>query len=134
MRRFLLTLLLIASVSSSHAERLLIPMDLQQSNHLKAYGLAFWILERNVPVAWLLNYRGGSFAVESIDLIEHEALLRGIVLAYEVHVNLMKAISLHKYKKDHLAHLCPGAVVGIGAMLKLPTEVIYQAVKSKDLF
>lgn len=55
-------------------------------------------------------------------------LLRGIVIAYEVHVDLMKAISLHRYKKDHLAHLCPGAVVGIGSMLGLPTEVIFQAV------
>ncbi len=55
-------------------------------------------------------------------------LLRGIVIAYEVHVNLMKAISLHRYKKDHLSHLVAGAVAGIGAMLRLPVEVVFQAV------
>ena len=55
-------------------------------------------------------------------------LLRGILAAYEVHVALMKSINLHQFKKDHLAHLAPGAVTGIGAMLRLPVEVIYQAV------
>ena len=58
---------LVAPVS---AERLLIPMDLQQTNHLKAYGLAFWILEHEVTVEWLLNYRGGAFSVDAIDLID----------------------------------------------------------------
>lgn len=56
------------------------------------------------------------------------ALLRGILAAYEVHVALMKAISLHQFKKDHLAHLAPATTAGIGAMLELPAEVIYQAV------
>ena len=66
---------LVAPVS---AERLLIPMDLQQTNHLKAYGLAFWILEHEVTVEWLLNYRGGAFSVDAIDLISREAQLRGV--------------------------------------------------------
>ena len=66
---------LVAPVS---AERLLIPMDLQQTNHLKAYGLAFWILEHEVTVEWLLNYRGGAFSVDAIDLIAREAQLRGV--------------------------------------------------------
>ncbi len=57
-----------------------------------------------------------------------EDLTRGILVAYEVHVALMKSINLHVHKKDHLAHLAPGTVAGIGAMLGLPTEVIYQAV------
>lgn len=56
-------------------------------------------------------------------------LLRGIVTAYEVHVDLVKAICLHEYKKDHIAHLAPAAAAGIGTMLNLPTEVIYQAVQ-----
>jgi len=63
------------------AERLLIPMDLTQSDHLKAYGLAFWTLERGVPVEWLLNYRGGSFALEAHALIAQEAQLRGVTAA-----------------------------------------------------
>ncbi|MDX1512789.1 MAG: MmgE/PrpD family protein [Gammaproteobacteria bacterium] len=55
-------------------------------------------------------------------------LLRGILVAYEVHVALMKSINLHRYKKDHLAHLAPATVAGIGAMLRLPVAVIFQAV------
>lgn len=57
-----------------------------------------------------------------------EDLLRGILVAYEVHVALMKAIDLHRYKKDHLAHLAPATTAGIGALLELPAEVTYQAV------
>lgn len=56
------------------------------------------------------------------------ALACGIAVAYEVHVALVKAISLHKYKKDHVAHLCPATTAGIGALLGLPTETIFQAV------
>lgn len=55
------------------------------------------------------------------------ALARGIAVAYEVHVALVKAISLHKYKKDHVAHLAPATTAGIGAMLGLPVEVVFQA-------
>jgi 2-methylcitrate dehydratase len=56
-------------------------------------------------------------------------LLRGIVTAYEIQIDLCRSISLHKHKIDHLAHLCPAQVSGIGAMLDLPTEVIYQAIQ-----
>ena len=56
-------------------------------------------------------------------------LLRGIVTAYEIHVNLVKAICLHQHKKDHIAHLCPASAAGIGTLLKLPTETIYQAIQ-----
>ena len=56
-------------------------------------------------------------------------LLRGIVTAYEIHVNLVKAICLHQHKKDHIAHLCPASAAGIGTMMKLPTETIYQAIQ-----
>ena len=63
----------------SVAERLLIPMDQTQTNHLKAYGLAFWILERDAPVEWLLNYRGGSFVVRDHALVSQEAQIRGVL-------------------------------------------------------
>ena len=56
-------------------------------------------------------------------------LLRGIIAAYEVQVNLVKGICLHKHKVDHIAHLGPSIVAGIGAMLKLKTETIYQAIQ-----
>ena len=56
-------------------------------------------------------------------------LLRGIITAYEVQVNLVKGICLHKHKIDHIAHLGPSIAAGIGAMLRLKTETIYQAIQ-----
>ncbi len=55
-------------------------------------------------------------------------LLAGIITAYEVHINLVKAICLHKHKIDHMAHLCPATAAGIGRLLNLDTQTIYQAV------
>ncbi|MGC9449422.1 MmgE/PrpD family protein [Cereibacter johrii] len=56
-------------------------------------------------------------------------LIRGIATGYEVQVNLVRAICLHEHKIDHIAHLGPSAAAGIGTALKLPVEVIYQAVQ-----
>ena len=56
-------------------------------------------------------------------------LLRGIITAYEVQVNLVKGICLHKHKIDHIAHLGPSVAAGIGAMLRLNTKIIYQAIQ-----
>ena len=56
-------------------------------------------------------------------------LLRGIITAYEVQVNLVKGICLHKHKIDHIAHLGPSVAAGLGAMLKLNTNTIYQAIQ-----
>lgn len=60
--------------------------------------------------------------------LDGAALARGIAVHYEIHVALVKAISLHRYKKDHAGHLAPATTAGIGAMLGLPAEVIHQAV------
>jgi 2-methylcitrate dehydratase len=56
-------------------------------------------------------------------------LIRGIAAAYEIQIDLVKAICLHKHRIDHIAHLCPAQAAGIGAMLGLSTEIIYQAVQ-----
>ena len=56
-------------------------------------------------------------------------LIKGIITAYEVQVNLVKGICLHKHKIDHIAHLGPSVAAGIGTMLKLSTEIIYQAIQ-----
>lgn len=58
--------------------KLLIPMDLAQTNHLKAYGVAYHALEQGEKVEWLLNYRGGSFLMPSSKKILEECLLAGI--------------------------------------------------------
>ena len=60
------------------ASFILIPMDDAQTNHLKAYGIAYWILAKNSPVDWLLNYRGGSFAFPYDANFEKECLIRNV--------------------------------------------------------
>jgi hypothetical protein len=60
------------------AASMLIQMDQTQQNHIKAYGIAFWILQQEVEMHWLLNYRGGSFLVKQIKQIENECLIRGV--------------------------------------------------------
>lgn len=78
-RRFLLILVgLMAAIGLRAANHLLIPMDYQQSNHLKAYGIAYWVLEHGVNVEWLLNYKGGSFMMEAYPKFETEMSIRGI--------------------------------------------------------
>ncbi len=92
------------------ADRLLIPMDQSQRNHLKAYGAAFWALERGAPVEWLLNYRGGSFLMRLDPLIEREVRIRGVDVSKisenetahiyaEVDRNNMEVIRLEKAPK-----------------------------------
>lgn len=55
-------------------------------------------------------------------------LLRGIATAYEIQVNLVKGICLHEHRIDHVAHLGPAAAAGLGTLLNLPPEIIYQAI------
>jgi hypothetical protein len=63
---------------SAEAISLLIPMDDAQKNHLKAYGIAYYILKEGKELDWLLNYRGGSFLVEWSAEIQNECMVRGI--------------------------------------------------------
>ena len=55
-------------------------------------------------------------------------LIRGLATAYEIHIDLVRAICLHEHKKDHIAHLCPAQAAGIGTLLKLNQDTIFQAV------
>jgi len=63
-----------------HAGWLLIPMDELQKNHLKAYGIAYWTLSRDVEVKWMLNYRGGSFLIPHYPEIQAECVIRGVTM------------------------------------------------------
>ena len=56
-------------------------------------------------------------------------LIRGIATGYEIQIDLIKCICLHEHKIDHIAHLAPAQAAGIGALLGLPVETIYQAVQ-----
>ncbi|NNF21130.1 MAG: asparagine synthetase B, partial [Saprospiraceae bacterium] len=78
-----------------NASYILIPMDHDaQKNHLKAYGITYWILENGGEAYWLLNYRGGSFAFQSNPLFEKECKTRGVT--YEVIPNAQ----FHKIRED----------------------------------
>jgi hypothetical protein len=79
-RQFLVLVLLILFSSSLFPQtKLLIPMDLKQTDHLKSYGIAIWVLERHGEVDWLLNYRGGSFLCDYSDLLAGECRIRGVL-------------------------------------------------------
>ncbi len=64
---------------TTEAQKLLIPMDLAQTDHLKAYGLTYWALKQNKTADWLLNYRGGSFMMDYDNKIAAECRIRGIL-------------------------------------------------------
>ncbi len=81
-------ILVVALICSTAAfgAKILIPMDESQSNHLKAYGIAYWVLENDIEVQWLLNYRGGSFLIDQYKGIEEECIIRGVT--YQVIADL----------------------------------------------
>jgi hypothetical protein len=78
----LIVLLLFLIPGISRAAYLLIPMDETQTNHLKAYGVAYWVLEKEIEISWLLNYRGGSYLIPHHPLFEKECKLRNV--SYQV--------------------------------------------------
>ncbi len=81
-RRPLLALVLQAFLLSAGtgltAQHLLVPMDRDQANHLRAYGLTYWVLEQEEEAEWFLNYRGGSFLLPDLSSVRREAALRGV--------------------------------------------------------
>ena len=85
-------------------------MDLAQKDHLKAYGIAYWILTQDINVEWLLNYRGGSFMLDECPAITKEARIRGVTVESiddqsvigiyaEVDANNMEVVLLEKAPK-----------------------------------
>jgi len=84
MRRLLILLAFLGSIHSQmKASVILIPMDeAHQRNHLKAYGITYWVLSQGVEAYWLLNYRGGSFAFAYAPAFEKECKTRDV--SYEV--------------------------------------------------
>lgn len=104
MKKILLTLLLfIAGLQGLQAAYILIPMDEAQKNHLKAYGVAYWILTNNLEVDWLLNYRGGSFMFKQLPAIEKELTIRGVsysVIADGQAANIIDEISRPEVNMD----------------------------------
>ncbi|HUF52093.1 MAG TPA: hypothetical protein VMN60_14810 [Longimicrobiales bacterium] len=79
-RRLLITMLLTLFALPAAAQQLLVPMDDAQTEHLKAYGLTYWVLDHRLPGEWLLNYRSGSFLLPDRPEIRREAALRGVTV------------------------------------------------------
>lgn len=77
-----LTLILLFLTAFCKAASILIPMDEDQKNHLKAYGITYWALKNGLETDWLLNYRGGSFLMKYTQTMESECKIRGV--SYEV--------------------------------------------------
>jgi hypothetical protein len=81
MRRIVLTaLMLLLAAGPVPAQQLLVPMDPAQSDHLRAYGLTYWVLERGLTAEWLLNYRAGAFLLPDRPEVQREAALRGVLV------------------------------------------------------
>ncbi len=78
MKRILISVFFIVAFFNAKASFLLIPMDETQKNHLKAYGIAYYALENNLDVKWLLNYKGGSFLFGNTTTLEKECAIRGV--------------------------------------------------------
>lgn len=78
MHKLFIFLFLTCSLLKINATSLLVPMDETQNNHLKAYGVAFWALENEVVIEWLLNYKGGAFLIPHLQEIEKELKIRGV--------------------------------------------------------
>ena len=92
----LLTFLILFQASNLYAAYILIPMDESQKNHLKAYGIAYWALQEGAEVDWLLNYRGGSFAIKQMKPVQDECNIRGVsfeIIADAQYTNILSTIA-----------------------------------------
>ncbi len=84
MKRLILPLIIFCmTIGSVQASKILIPMDEAQKDHLKAYGIAYWVIKTyDTEIDWLLNYRGGSFMMDLSQRVQNEMVIRGV--SYEV--------------------------------------------------
>ena len=104
MKRFII---LLSFIQIGLSQKILIPMDQAQKDHLKAYGTAFWILGEDINVEWILNYRGGAFLMDSYPEVAQECRVPGVTfetigaeqtlaIYNEVAVNNMEVVLLEK--------------------------------------
>lgn len=99
---FYLLFFLLLSIPS-WASYLLIPMDNSQKNHLKAYGIAYWVINNSIETDWLLNYRGGSFMFKNVKQLENECVIRGVsyeIIADAQAANIIQEISSPEVNMD----------------------------------
>lgn len=116
MKKIIILLLACIQLSTAYADKLLIPMDATQKNHLKAYGIAYYVLGQEKEVEWLLNYKGGSFLMDDYENIERECLLRGVSFT------TMSEAQANRIK-DELAN--PAVNADVVKLLKVPKIAVY---------
>jgi hypothetical protein len=110
------------NISHILANYLFIPMDDTQKNHLKAYGITYWVLQKQAEADWLLNYRGGSFMFKYASLFEKELQIRGIT--YQVISNAEATKILEEIAR-------PDANMDAVRLDKVPKVAVYSP-KSKQ--
>ncbi|MSQ79690.1 MAG: asparagine synthetase B [Flavobacteriaceae bacterium] len=118
----LFSILLFSLPLLSSATQLLIPMDEAQKNHLKAYGITYWVLTKGIEAEWLLNYRGGTFLFPYSDMFEKECNIRGV--SYE-------KISEGKAEGIRQEIAQPDANMEVVKLYKAPKVAVYSP-KSKQ--
>ncbi len=106
----------LAAAAPARAQDLLIPMDGRQTDHLKAYGAAFWAIQNGQPVDWLLNYRGGSFLAAAGGGLQQELLVRGV--AFELVSSVQSAAILAEVES-------PGSNTAVVKLEKTPRIAVY---------
>ncbi|MCG3164562.1 MAG: hypothetical protein POELPBGB_00316 [Bacteroidia bacterium] len=111
---FIVTFLLLTG--SLRAAYILIPMDEGQKDHLKAYGIAYWVLTKDVEVDWLLNYRGGSFMMKQSKTIENECVIRGV--SYEIIADVQSTAILQEIAD-------PEVNMDVAKLEKAPKVAVY---------
>ena len=103
MKKYIVLVLTLCFKLNAWASYILVPMDETQTNHLKAYGIAYWVLENQQEVDWLLNYRGGSFLIKNQSLIEKECKIRGVsyqIIADVQSTQILRKISSPEVNQD----------------------------------
>lgn len=140
-----MVMIFILATTVSRATSILIPMDAVQKNHLKAYGFAYYCLQKDISVDWLLNYRGGSFLIKYNLSAINECNVRGVTfeLITDVTTNLilneiadphvnMNVVRMEKAPKvavyspkDELIQDETDAVIGVLTYAEIPFDLIY---------
>ena len=100
MKKIITILFILAFALSTNAAFLLIPMNEQQTDHLKAYGIAFWTLEKGESLQWLINYEGGSFMTSYTKDLENECIIRGV--SYNIIADGQAAAILNQIAKPEI--------------------------------
>jgi hypothetical protein len=78
MKKYISFFYFVLSFGVSFSQTILIPMDETQKDHLKAYGITYWVIQNGIEANWLLNYRGGSFSMDYAKDIADECVIRGV--------------------------------------------------------